>query len=56
MFRDLFNKVQKAASDDMNLTGLRALIIAWALFVIVLTLTIKNKLVLAGILAYEVLP
>lgn len=43
-------------SADFSLWTLRLSIIAWAIFIIVLVLCIKNKWALAGILAYEVLP
>ncbi len=56
MFQDIFNKIRLAAERDFTLVGLKTLIIAWALFVIVLTLFIDNKWILAGILAYEILP
>lgn len=52
----LFKKVQQAASDDLTLASLRTLIVLWAVFIIVLTFSIKNKWILAGILAYEILP
>lgn len=48
--------VQKQAHDDLTLFALRTVIILWAIFIIILVLTIKNKWVLGGILAYEVLP
>lgn len=43
-------------SRDLTLTMLKIIIIMWALFIIVLALFINNKWILAGILAYEVLP
>ena len=42
--------------EDFSLTSLKVAIILWALFVIVLVLFVNNKWILAGILAYEVLP
>lgn len=56
MLKDIFNKIRELASQDLTLFGLKALIIAWALFVILLTVLIDNKWILAGILAYEILP
>lgn len=52
----MFGKFQKAAFDDFTVFSLRAVIILWAIFLIVLVLNIQNKWILAGILAYEVLP
>jgi hypothetical protein len=52
----LKNKVQSNFATDYTLSGLRLLIIVWAFFIIALALIIDNKWVLAGILAYEVLP
>ncbi len=56
MFRDMFNRVQTAAANDLTLVGLKTAIIAWCLIIIVLTLSINNKLALGAILAYEILP
>lgn len=53
---EYFRRVQEAFSRDFTEAALRALIIGWALFVIFLALNVKNKFLLAGILAYEVLP
>ena len=49
-------RMQQEFYRDLGLTALRAIIIVWCLIIIALTLVIKNKWVLAGILAYEVLP
>lgn len=53
---DVFRRVQAAFSEDFTESALRAVIILWAVFVIFLALNVKNKFLLAGILAYEVLP
>lgn len=49
-------RIRRAAMQDFTLFGLRTVIIAWSILVIFLALTIKNKWVLTGILAYEILP
>lgn len=56
MFRRAFQRVREAASRDFTETGLKALIVGVALFWIVVALSINNKWVLAGILAYLILP
>jgi hypothetical protein len=49
--------VRKAFYEDYTQATLQTLIVLWALFVIFITLfVVKNKWVLAGILAYEILP
>ena len=53
---ETFRRVQEAFNRDFTLTSLRVVITLWALFVIVLAWTIENTFLLAGILAYEVLP
>lgn len=53
---DIKNRVQKQYSEDYSLAALRTIIIAWCIFIIVLALIIDNKVVLSGILAYEILP
>lgn len=52
----ILKRVQDSFARDYTLTALRVMIIAWSLVVIVLALLIENKLLLALILAYEVLP
>jgi hypothetical protein len=49
-------KAQAAFYDDFSLAALKTVIILWALFIICLALFVDSKWVLAGILAYEVLP
>ena len=49
-------RIQSNFAKDYTLSGLRLLIIAWALFVIALAIIVDNKWILAGILAWEVLP
>ena len=53
---ELFDAFVSWADDDLTETGLRVGIIAWAVLMIVLAISVKNKWVLATILAYEVLP
>lgn len=53
---EYFSRVQEAFQRDFTQTSLRVVITLWALFIIVLAWTIENKFLLAGILAYEVLP
>jgi hypothetical protein len=56
--------IRKEAGEDLqhgihghlSITAIRVGIIAWALFTIILALYIDNPLVLAGILAWEILP
>lgn len=48
--------LQQQFASDFTLTSLRVTITLWALFIIVLAWVINNKWILAGILAYEVLP
>lgn len=48
--------VRRSFEKDFTLAALRATIITWCLVVIGLAIVIDNKWVLAGILAYEVLP
>jgi hypothetical protein len=54
--RETFVKVQEAFNRDFTLYGLKALIIGWAIFIIILTLILDNKWLLAGVAAYELLP
>lgn len=54
--QDSFRRARTNASRDLSLFQLKAAIILFAIFVIALTLFVKNKGTLAGILAYEVLP
>ncbi len=55
-FQDAFTNVKQAAANDLTLTTLRAAIIIVALLFIAFALTIKNKMVLAVMFAYLVLP
>lgn len=55
-FARFFQRVHADFASDWSEAMLRYTIIVWAIFVIVLALVIKNKWILAGILAYEVLP
>jgi hypothetical protein len=56
LFAALFEQVRRSFQKNLTVTTLKSLIIMWALFIIVLTLFIDNEWVLAGMLAYEVLP
>lgn len=56
MFEDVSKRVQAAAANDLTEFGLKAAIILVALLFIGLALTVKNKLLLAAILAYIILP
>lgn len=55
-FTEISNKVQQAAQDDLSEFALKGAIILVCAFVIILTLSVKNKIALAAILAYIVLP
>jgi hypothetical protein len=48
--------VRRTFQKDFTLAGLKATIIVWSLLVIVAAIVIDNKWVLAGLLAYEILP
>jgi hypothetical protein len=52
----LLRQVQKGAYSQLSLVGLKAVIILLALGLIFLALSTNNKWLLAGELAYEVLP
>ena len=56
MFKEIQARVQQAAQDDLSEFALKATIILVCLFIIVLALTVRNKIALAAILAYIVLP
>lgn len=53
---NLIKELQKALYTDFSIWALKVIIIAWACISIGLALSIDNKWILAGILAYEVLP
>jgi hypothetical protein len=53
---EVIEKIKKRFEADYTATSLKFMVIAWALFIIFLAIAIDNKVVLAGILAYEVLP
>lgn len=53
---NIIKSVQREFAKDFTTAGLKTAIVLWALIVIFTTLSINNKWVLAGILAYEVLP
>ena len=52
----LKNDTQRAFYNNFDLVGLKGFIIFWAFLVILAALSINNKWILAGIIAYEVLP
>ena len=56
MLDKLFQSVRAAANRDLTLVGLKMVIVVWSLVVIALALSTNNKWILAGILAYEILP
>jgi len=56
LFSDTKKRVQANFASDYTVASLRLLIIAWAVFVIVLSLLVENPALLAAILAWEVLP
>lgn len=53
---ETFRRVQEAFQRDFTQTSLRVVITLWALFIIALAWIVDNNFLLAGILAYEVLP
>lgn len=53
---ELSHAIREGAARDLTLTGEKAFIVLCALFIVYLALTINNKWILAGIIAYEVLP
>jgi hypothetical protein len=55
MFPETYHHVQKGFSS-WPVTTLKITIILWAIAVIILVLFVDNPWILAGILAYEVLP
>ena len=56
ILKDQFGSIRKKAAEDFSLFGLKATIILWCLVIIFMVLSIDNKWILAGILAYEILP
>lgn len=56
LFTDAKTKIQGEFARDYTVSSLRLLIIAWAVFVVVLALLVDNAALLASILAWEVLP
>ena len=52
----IVDRVQSEFNKDFTLAGLKTAIVIWAIIVAVAALSIDNKWILAGILAYEVLP
>ena len=55
--KDTWNNVRQSFYDDFTVASLKTMIVLWALMIIFLVLfAVNNKWLLAGILAYEVLP
>ena len=53
---DFTQRLRSAFNDDLTEAGLRAAIIVIAIVLVILALTVQSKWVLAGILAWELLP
>ena len=53
---ELIRKVQAEFAKDFTKAGLKTLIVLWALFIVILAIVVDNPWILAGILAYEILP
>lgn len=53
---ETFKRLQEALAKDFTKTSLKVIITLWALFIIVLAWTLDNTFLLAGVLAYEILP
>lgn len=52
-----FREIRASFYEDWTQASLKAAIVLWALFIIFLVIfVVDNKWVLAGILAYEILP
>lgn len=56
LFTETKKRVSKQFAENYTVASLRMLIIAWAIFVVVLSLIIDNPVILSSILAWEVLP
>jgi hypothetical protein len=56
LFSETKNKIQSEFARDYTVSSLKLLIIAWCVFVVVLAIIVDNPVILAAILAYEVLP
>ena len=55
--RELVDKVRQYFYDDFTAAALKTMIVLWAIVVILLVVfVVHNKWILAGILAYELLP
>lgn len=55
-FTQLFHNLRRYLDEDFTVSGLRLLIILWAIAVIITALIVDNPWILAGIAAYEMLP
>jgi hypothetical protein len=56
LFSEAKTKIQGEFARNYTVSSLRLLIIAWAIFVVVLSLIVDNPAILAAILGWEVLP
>ncbi len=54
--RQLIEQVRAYFESNFTVAGLKLLIILWAIFVIIMALIVDSPWLLAGMLAYEVLP
>ena len=55
-FEQTFRNIQSSFERDFTKAALKTLIVLWSLVIVAIALSIDNKFVLAGILAYEILP
>lgn len=53
---NFIQKIQNGFAQDFSAMMLRIFIVTWALIVVIAAFTVKSKWVLAGILAWELLP
>ncbi len=53
---NIIKDIQRSFARDFTATGLKAAIVIWAFIVVIAALSIDNKWILAGMLAYEILP
>lgn len=52
----IVESVQRAFARNFTVSALKVIIVLWAFFVIALALSVDDEWILAGLLAYEVLP
>ncbi len=53
---DFIQRARSEFASDLTSMMLRIAIIVWAIVVVIAALTVKSKWILAGILAWEILP